>query len=106
MYKCSSCGAEFETPNSVPDFNSEYWGTRVTHYTGVCPSCGSDDYDEMDRCDICRTYIEAGTDLCENCKELVEDLAGSIKDSCRQKSIVHKLNYTEFLTHLIEELDK
>ena len=106
MYKCSDCGSEFEAPNSVPDFTSEYWGARVTHYTSVCPSCGSDDYEEMDHCDICRTYIEAGTELCENCRELVEDLAGSIKDRCREKAIVHRLEYTGLLDHLITRLEE
>lgn len=48
MLKCR-CGTMFDSPDYVEDFSSEYFGRRVTHYMGVCPSCGSDDFEEMDK---------------------------------------------------------
>lgn len=104
MYLCVNCGEMFDCPESARDFDSEYFGRSVTHYTDVCPQCGSDDIEEMDRCEICGEYIKQGEDLCEWCRELVKDLAYEIRNKVREKSIVHKLKYNEFLEHLTEEL--
>lgn len=104
MYKCLNCGETFSSPDSVRDFESEYFGRTVTHYMNVCPSCGSDDFEEMDKCEICGEYIDAGSCLCENCKELIGDLASEIRGKVREKAIVHKLNYDEFIRYLEEEI--
>ena len=40
----------------------------------------------------------------EWCRELVKDLAYEIRNKVREKSIVHKLKYNEFMEHLTEEL--
>lgn len=94
----------FDSPDYVEDFSSEYFGRRVTHYMGVCPSCGSDDFEEMDKCEICGEWIDPGAEVCECCKESIEDLASEIREKVRD--LTHKTNYNEFMSHLIEELDR
>lgn len=103
MLKCR-CGTMFDSPDYAEDFSSEYFGRRVTHYMGVCPSCGSDDYDEMDKCEICGEWIDPGEEVCECCKESIEDLASEIREKVRD--LTQKTNYNEFMSHLIEELDR
>lgn len=104
MYKCENCGEEFEDPNNVEDFSSEYFGRMVTHYTNVCPCCGSDDFQEMDKCEICEEYIPAGEVICENCKELVDGFVSEIRGKAREKSIIHRLNFDELITQIAEGL--
>lgn len=103
MLKCQ-CGTMFDFPDYVEDFSSEYFGRRVTHYMGVCPNCGSDDFEEMDKCEICGEWIDPGAEVCECCKEAIEDLASEIREKARD--LTHKTNYNEFMSHLIEELDR
>lgn len=103
MLKCR-CGTMFDSPDYVEDFDSEYFGRSVTHYMGVCPSCGSDDFEEMDKCEICGEWIDPGAEVCECCKESIDDLASEIREKVRD--LTHKTNYNEFMSHLIEELDR
>lgn len=104
MYLCANCGRMFDSPEEVEDFTSEFWGATVRHFTTVCPNCGSDDFDEMDKCDVCGEEIAPGEDLCENCRDLIRDISDDIKAKARYVSLKYKLNYTEFMEHLIEEL--
>ena len=71
---------------------------------GVCPNCGSDDFEEMDKCEICGEWIDPGAEVCECCKESIDDLASEIREKVRD--LTHKTNYNEFMSHLIEELDR
>lgn len=104
MYRCSRCGQTFDSPDAVVDFYSEAWGRQVKHYTSVCPCCGSDDFDEMDRCKICGAWISPGEEICENCHDLVSDMTDSVRGRLREISITHKLNYEELLEAVIENL--
>lgn len=104
MYQCMNCGQMFVSPNIENDFTSEYWGATVTHTTSVCPYCGSDEFDEMDKCDICGEYIAPGEGLCDNCHTLIRDVADDIRGKARYLSLLHGLNYDEFMSHLAEEL--
>ncbi len=104
MYLCNRCGRTFDFPDSVVDFRSEMWGRRVGHYVSVCPYCQDDDFDEMDRCEICGEYIPPGEEICDNCHELISDYRDIITGRIRELSITHKLNYDELIEHLKEEL--
>ncbi len=42
MYECLECGKEFETPATDCD------GDQLEKDIKVCPSCGSDDIEEVD----------------------------------------------------------
>lgn len=106
MYLCENCGATFNIPDEVNDFSSEFWGATVTHTTCVCPSCGSDDFVEMDRCDMCGEDIAPGEELCENCRYLVDDIANDIKSKCKYMELRYRLKYKELIYHLCEALDK
>lgn len=104
MYLCNRCGEMFDCPDSVFDFYSEAWGRTVKHYTSVCPHCHSDDYDEMDKCEICGEYIPQGEGICENCRDLIDDYRDIITGRIRELTITHKLNYNEFMENLKENL--
>lgn len=104
MYFCNRCKETFDSLDAVYDFSSEAWGQTVRHYRSVCPHCGSDDYDEMDKCEICGEYIMPGEGICENCRVLVEDMTDSIRGRLREISITHKINYEELLEKIIENL--
>ena len=106
MYICMNCQAMFDSPNEVEDFTSEFWGARVRHMTSVCPNCGSDDFDEMDKCEICGEDINPGEELCENCRGLIKDIADEIRGKARYMTLRYKLKYDEFMDHLIRELDE
>lgn len=104
MYLCANCGQMFDFPDVVDDFTSEFWGGIVRHTTTVCPSCGSDDFDEMDKCEVCGEYIAPGEELCENCRELIHDRAEDVRGRARDMTLRYNLKYNEFMEHLIEEL--
>lgn len=106
MYICMNCGATFDSPNTVTDFSSEFWGANVQHYKSECPNCGSDDFDEMDKCEMCGEDINPGEELCENCRGLIKDIADEIRGKARYMTLRYKLNYNEFMDHLIQELDE
>lgn len=104
MFLCANCGQTFDSPKDVADFTSEYWGERVTHYTPACPYCGSDDFDRMRKCVVCGEDISPDERLCDNCRELIRDVADSIKSNARYLSLRYNLDYTEFIENLMEEL--
>lgn len=106
MYICENCQQMFDSPNAVLDSDSEYWGANVHHYTSVCPNCGSDEFEEMDKCDVCGEWINPGEELCENCRELIKDIADDIRAKGRYMTLRYKLKYNEFMDHLIRELDE
>lgn len=106
MFRCQNCGQMFDSPNCVLDFDSEYWGATVHHYTSVCPCCGSDEYDEMGKCEVCGEWIDPGEGLCDNCRELIKDIADDIRGRARYVSLRYKLNYAEFISQLIQDLDE
>lgn len=105
MFQCSKCGTMFDFPEEVTDFYSECWGAPARHTTTVCPCCGSNDFDEMDKCEICGEYIAPGEELCENCRDLIHDIGDDIRAKARYVTLLHKLNYNEFIDHLIKDLD-
>lgn len=106
MYQCTNCGQMFDSPKEVTDFYSEYWGTPARHTTTVCPYCESDEFDEMDKCEICGEYIAPGEELCENCRELIHDIGDDIRGKARYITLLHKLDYDAFIEHLVNDLDK
>ena len=106
MYICMNCQTMFDSPDSVEDFTSEFWGASVRHYASVCPNCGSDDFEEMDKCVVCGEWINPGEELCENCRGLIKDIADEIRGKARYMTLRYKLKYNEFMDHLIRELDE
>lgn len=106
MYKCMNCQQMFDSPNCVLDSVSEYWGATAHHYTSVCPFCASDEYEEMDKCEVCGEWIDPGEEICENCHELIKDIADDIRAKARYMTLRYKLKYNEFINHLIKELDE
>lgn len=106
MYFCNRCRQMFDSPDAVYDFSSEAWGRTVEHYVNVCPHCKSDDFDEMDKCDICGEWISPGQDICDNCEELIRDISKDIQSRARYVTLRYKLKYDEFIEHLIQELNK
>ena len=106
MYKCQNCQRTFDSLNCMIDSYSEYWGASTPLYKSVCPYCGSDDYEEMDKCEICGEWIDPGEELCDNCRGLIKDIADEIRGKARYMTLRYKLKYDEFMDHLIRELDE
>ena len=106
MFKCMDCQRTFDSLNCVIDSYSEYWGYSTPHYKSVCPYCGGDDYEEMDKCEICGEWIDPGEELCDNCGELIKDIANDIRAKARYTTDRFNLKYSEFISHLITELDE
>ena len=106
MYICRNCQQMFDSPNAVIDSDSEYWGRRVHHYTSVCPCCGSDDFEELDKCEVCGGWINPGDELCEVCDGLIKEVADDIRKKARYTTDRFNLKYGEFISHLVTELDE
>ena len=106
MYICMNCQTMFDSPDEVEDFTSEFWGARVRHMTSVCPNCGSDDFEEMDKCEVCGEWIDPGDELCDNCRGLIKDIADDIRKKARYTTDRFNLKYGEFISHLVTELDE
>ena len=104
MKICNDCKSTFENGELELDFYSEAWGQTVKHYKVVCPSCGGDDIEEMDKCEICGTWIPPGDGICENCHDLIEDLTDQIRSLLRRMTITHKLNYEELVEKIMEAI--
>lgn len=106
MYICERCHKTFDFPNEATDFTSEYFGRPVNHKIGVCPCCGSSEIAEMEKCDICGEWIAPGEDLCENCRDLIRDIADEVKRKARYTTDRFNLNYNEFISHLMDRLEE
>lgn len=85
MYYCQNCGAEFELPERRREDVGEYMGRTAYEDFYVCPSCGSDDVDEMMKCEICEEYVPAHKmaagvtrDVCEECCRELETVAAAV----------------------------
>lgn len=104
MRICEDCKETFENGEIKLDFTSEAWGRLVKHYKIVCPYCGGDDIEEMDKCEICGEWIPPGDEICENCRDLVGDMTDQIRGIARRLTITHKLNYNELIEKIMEEI--
>ena len=104
MYICDNCKHIFEEPAEQYDFTSECWGAPVTHSVNVCPNCGSDEIDEMDKCDVCGEYIAPGEGVCDNCRGLIRDIVGYIRHRVNYTAMKYNLTYEELMYRIIEDL--
>lgn len=48
-YRCNDCGHEFSRLKAIEEPRGEYWGVPCSETLYVCPNCGGDDIDEIDR---------------------------------------------------------
>lgn len=66
MYKCKSCGDEFERPEIEKERMPDYWGSPAYREYPVCPSCGGD-IEEMYKCEICGNWTVNADWICDEC---------------------------------------
>ena len=63
MYYCNNCNSEFEYLELKEVNTEDYYGVggqfMSTHTMTIssCPHCGSDDYEEMEKCAMCEEYF-------------------------------------------------
>lgn len=70
MYICTDCGAVFETAK-IEKENHPYGMGYATEEYCVCPSCGSTNFSEAEKCELCGEYCaELNEGLCESCYEV------------------------------------
>ena len=66
MYKCLHCGNEFE------DIDRRHYDCGTGVWEEYCPNCGSEDFEEADKCEICgEIFPESETEngVCKECLE-------------------------------------
>ena len=56
MYKCIDCGNVFEEPHYEPAWLGECGDRDVYGNDCSCPHCGSEDFDEAEKCELCGEY--------------------------------------------------
>lgn len=47
MFRCNTCGCEFEEPAYWEEYRGEYWGVPCSERMCGCPNCYDDDIDEI-----------------------------------------------------------
>ena len=63
MYYCKNCYKEFEQPERKKECFEDFYGvSHLFHDRNyfdmlICPVCGSDDIEEMQKCDRCEEYF-------------------------------------------------
>ena len=78
MFICFDCGAVFDEPATYRDSRGEFWGAPVWETCGMCPVCGSTEYDTAECCERCGEYVPethyfGNIKVCDIC---LEDLGG------------------------------
>lgn len=75
IYLCNECKNHFSEPQRIrertgvvaPDGYAEEWEWDV------CPSCGSDDIESREWCELCGARLAKGTsDYCNECLTIIE----------------------------------
>ena len=72
MNMCLDCENQFEEPKQEIIMHFEV-DTRREEIIGVCPSCGSSDYEEMKKCACCGEPIRSSEDYCKSCLDDAHD---------------------------------
>lgn len=85
MYYCQNCGTEFERPDRRREAVGEYMGRTAYQDFDACPSCGSEEIDEMKKCEICGEHVPkhkmascVTRDVCEDCCRELEEVAARV----------------------------
>lgn len=74
MYYCAECGNEFREPIIMEEKTGVYApdGIPETWEYEVCPSCGSENIDQRELCEVCRIRPRAKcSDYCSECKKII-----------------------------------
>ncbi len=83
MYKCNNCGAVCTEPDTIYD-SVPYGSTYVDYPSGdKCPSCGSDDIEEVEECKMCGEWAAVEYDLCQNCIDDIHQQVKRITDNLK-----------------------
>lgn len=74
MFICMDCGHVFEEPRVEHERMADFWGAPAWEEFGVCPNCGSVEYDTAEQCERCGEWVPETTDfgnvkLCDFCLE-------------------------------------
>ena len=83
MYYCQNCYSEFEEPERKKECFETFYGVdnlfndRNYFDMLICPTCGSDDIEEMKECDRCGEYC-----LEDDLVDTEELAGGGIGDIC------------------------
>lgn len=73
-YICQDCGAVFTAPEEIEE-TSWAWGRPEEYILSRCPRCGSADFDEAVKCEVCGELFhkedtetsDSGEIFCEKC---------------------------------------
>lgn len=88
MYYCTDCKERFEEPNKIQEPHHEI-DAPFSETFGICPYCGSGDYEELAQCDICKEfYIEE--ENCECNKDVWDELNQVVDGLCKRYNCTRK----------------
>ena len=112
MLKCAWCGEVFseDSVETKSGYLCECGDHSVYEDYGVCPYCGSDDFEEARKCEICGEYMlvdELFGDVCEGCIEQYENDIQGCYELSQNETVEISINaflYEMFTTQEIEEL--
>ena len=89
MYRCERCGELFTDPEMKTEFVGEYMGSPANETYAVCPLCGDEQIEEMNRC-ICGQWKAKTADYCDECIRARDEIvASSILELQRWLDIGH-----------------
>lgn len=73
MYWCTDCQSLFDESEMEVEELSHDSEIEPGETLCKCPNCGSDDFEEADRCECCGEYIRPGRTLCEDCEDAADN---------------------------------
>lgn len=76
MYRCERCGELFDDPEMRTEVVGEYMGAPAKETYAVCPWCGDDELEEMNRC-ICGGWKAKTADYCDECIKARDEIVES-----------------------------
>lgn len=82
MYKCKDCGALFDSPKLEMSRVADYWGFPASEPWGVCPECGSGEFDIANQCPMCGEYYTVNRRNC--CNQCLTTISEAFQDTINE----------------------
>ena len=106
IYLCNTCGREFREPEIAVAATGVVAsdGTPELWTYSVCPSCGSDDIETRERCELCGDRLASkGSDYCNECRTIIET---GIKAFLRRYQLECSADYETIMDEFNEVIEE
>lgn len=105
MKYCNDCKEFFREPVEVSEIHSEVT-ERDREYHYRCPICGSSDYEDTHKCELCVRQIRSNEDYCQEHKDLIIDLMADVLERLYQYSFSNRKDNVDLIEWWIREETK